>query len=169
MRRDFCCRASDPRGFLKLLFDKRPSATVKREACRTCNSCSGRNDFGNLDQDVDQGSFFRHGVHEGRVIAENVDRGLPQSWPRSEVVVFLWRCSAARRIPNEAIDCNSFSGWFLRGNVRFSQCVLSLAVWWMVGSWLRWLLQRRLCSLCSSDGLLRRGLCSDGLLCSVLL
>jgi len=62
-----------------VLFDKRPSATVKRVACGTCNSCSGGSEFGDLDQDVDQGIFFRHGVHEGREIAEDLDRGLPQS------------------------------------------------------------------------------------------
>jgi hypothetical protein len=53
----FYCRAADLPGFLKLLFDKRPSATVKREACKTCNSCSGSDEFGDLDQDVDQGIF----------------------------------------------------------------------------------------------------------------
>lgn len=71
-----------------MLFDKRPSATVKRELCRTCDSCSGNDEFGNPDQDVDQGSFFRHDVYERRVIAEELDRGLPQSWPRSQIVVF---------------------------------------------------------------------------------
>jgi hypothetical protein len=114
-----------------VLFDKRPSATVKRGACRTCNSCSGSDKFGDLDQDVDQGSFFRLGVHEGQVIAEELDRGLPQSWPRSELVVFcggvpLRGVSQMKRLIATVLTV----GLFVASSGSASACCL-----WPFGGW----------------------------------
>ena len=87
--------------------------------------------FGGLDQDVDQGIFFRHGVHEGRVIAEDLDRGLPQSWPRSEVVVFcgglpLRGVSQMKRLIATVLTI----GVFVASSGSASACCL-----WPFGGW----------------------------------